>query len=202
MLRIYFKIAHRHLMNGKSFALINVLGLSVGMTAFFLIIQYLSFELSFDQFHQNKDEIYRIVYAQNENGELKNKSAQNFIGIPKLIKDHFPEVKASTGFGRTSSYAGFLFSYLNKLYYEPEPFYQTDSSFFSVFPSLLLKGDPSSVLKDPHDLVISEKMAKKLFGDMDPIGKRIENKSPSYADVSNFLITGVIKDMPYSTKAK
>ncbi len=195
MLQTYFKIACRHIMKGKTFALINIVGLSVGITSFFLIVQYVSFELSYDQFHKNKDEIYRVAYAQNENGELKNKSAQNFIGIPKLIKDHFPEVKASTGFGRTSSYAGFLFSYLNKLYYEPEPFYQTDSSFFSVFPSLLLKGDPSSVLKDPHDLVISEKMAKKLFGNIDPIGKRIENKSPSYADVSDFLVTGVMKDM-------
>jgi len=196
MFQTYFKIACRHIMKGKTFALINTVGLSVGITSFFLIVQYVSFELSYDQFHKNKDEIYRVAYAQNENGELKNKSAQNFIGISKLIKDHFPEVKASTGFGRTSSYAGFLFSYHNKLYYEPEPFYQTDSSFFSVFPSLLLKGDPSSVLKDPHDLVISEKMAKKLFGDMDPIGKRIENKSPSYADVSDFLIAGVMKDMP------
>src|SRR5258706_1374165 len=167
MFQTYFKIAFRHIMKGKTFALINMVGLSVGITSFFLIVRYVSFELSYDQFHKNKDEIYRVAYAQNENGELKNKSAQNFIGIPKLIKDHFPEVKASTGFGRTSSYAGFLFIYLNKLYYEPEPFYQTDSSFFRVFPSLLLKGDPSFVLKDPHDLVVSEKMAKKLFGDMD-----------------------------------
>ncbi len=196
MLLSYFKIANRHFVKGKSFALINVLGLSVGITAFLLIMQYVSFELNFDDFHKNRDEIYRVAYEQYENDEQKNNSARNFAGIRSLIKENFSEVKACTGFDRTAPQAYFIFSYLGKRYYEQESFYQMDSNFFRVFPSLLLKGDPSSVLSDPHNLVLSGKMAKKLFGDADPIGRKIENKSPSYSSVSEFVITGVLKDLP------
>jgi len=196
MFQSYWRIACRQIIKNKSFALINVLGLSVGLTAFVLIIQYVSFELSYDKFHNNASEIYRVAYAQYENGEPKNASARNFIGITSLVKEHFPEVKAATAFDRTSSYAGFLFGYGDRLFFEPESFYQTDSSFFQVFPTLLLQGNPSLVLKDPHDLVLSEKMAWKIFGDEDPIGKKIENRSPSYADAADFVVTGVMKDMP------
>src|SRR5258706_6216827 len=105
MFRSYLKIACRQMVKSKSFALINVLGLSVGLTAFVLIIQYVSFELSYDKFHNNANEIYRVAYAQYQNGELKNTSARNFIGITSLVKEHIPEVKAATGFDRTASYA-------------------------------------------------------------------------------------------------
>jgi len=127
---------------------------------------------------------------------LKNSSVRNFIGLSTLVKEHFPEVKAYTGFDRTSSTAGFLFAIKTRPSTKQNPFYQTDSSFFNVFPSLLLRGDPKTVLKDPHDLVISEKIARKIFGNDNPIGKRLENKSPSYADVSEFVITGILKDVP------
>ena len=86
MFQSYLRIACRKMMRNKSFALINVLGLSVGLTAFVLIIQYVSFELSYDKFHGNANEIYRVAYAQYQNDELKNTSALNFIGITSLVK--------------------------------------------------------------------------------------------------------------------
>jgi putative ABC transport system permease protein len=196
MVQSHFKVAYRHLIKDKSFTAINVVGLSVGITAFLLIMQYVSFELSFDNIHENKDQIYRIAYEQYENGELKNNSARNFVGIQNLLKENFPEVKACTGFDRTSTTAGFLFGYQDKTFYITEPFYQADSNFFKVFPSLLIQGDTASVLKDQHNLVISEKLAKQIFGDANPLGKRLENKSPSFADVSEFVISGVLKDVP------
>jgi putative ABC transport system permease protein len=196
MLVNYFTIAIRHLRRAKTFAAINVLGLSVSITAFLLIMQYVIFQLSFDDIHKNKDEIYRVAFEQYENNELKNNSARNFVGIQHLIRENFPEVSACTGFDRTSANAGFYFAYKGKGFYASEPFYQTDSDFFLVFPSLLASGDPASVLKDPHDLVISEKMARQIFGNTNPIGMRLENRSPSYADVPDFVITGILKDIP------
>ena len=196
VLRSYFRIAVRRLLTNKVFSLINIVGLSVGITAFILIIEYVSFEMSYDQFHINKDEIYRVAYQQYENGEAKNASARNFIGIPSMVSQHFPEVKACTGFDRTDEQAYFLFSYNGKRYYEPGSFYQTDADFFKVFPSLLIKGDPASALKDPHNLVLSQKMAKAIFGHTDPMGKRIENNSPSYSDVDDFIVSGILRDVP------
>ncbi|HTF17478.1 MAG TPA: ABC transporter permease [Chryseolinea sp.] len=101
-----------------------------------------------------------------------------------------------TGFDRTAQQGYFLFSYAGRKFYEPGSFYQTDSSFFQVFPSLLLKGDPTTVLNDHHNLVLSEKLAHSIFGNEDPIGKRLSNGSPSYSQVSDFVITGVMKDVP------
>ncbi len=196
MVGSYFKIAYRHLANGKSIALIHVLGLTVGITAFLLIIQYLSFELSYDRFQANQNEIYRVVYQQYENGAFRNASAKNFQGLTSLLGEQFPEVKASTGFDRTAEQAYFLFVANGRKYYQQGSFYQADSNFFRVFPSMLFHGDPETVLDDPHHLVLSEKMAKQIFGESNPIGKRIENKSPSYSDVTDFVISGIMKEIP------
>lgn len=186
----------RQMSRNKVLSFTNIIGLAVGLCTFFLISQYVSFEMSFDTFHENKNEIYRVVYRQDENGEVKLASARNFAGISKLAKDNLPEVTATTNFDRTSPSATFQFVYKGKNYYQPGSFYQTDEDFFKVFPSLLAKGDPSSALLDPHNLVLSEKMAKLIFGDEDPIGKKIENRSYEFSDVGSFVVTGVMIDAP------
>ncbi len=191
----YLNIAYRHFHRAKLLSLIHVLGLSVGIATFILITVYVNFQKSYDQFYGN-ERIYRVAFEQYENGERKRVSAKNLAGMPSLIKEHLPEIHACTGFDRTATQAYFLFSYNGRRYYEQEPFYQTDSSFFKVFPSLLLQGDPATVLSDPHNLVISQKIAKKIFGEEDPMGKTIQNGSLSYSDVSDFVIAGVMKDLP------
>jgi len=187
MLKSYFKIGYRHLMKGKVFSLINVLGLSIGIAAFFLIVQYASFEFSFDQFHENKNEIYRVAYKQIDNGEVKATSAMNYGSIRPLLKDNFPEIVHTTGFSPMPNNLGFLIKYDNKMFLEPGKFLRADSNFFMVFPSLLVRGNKNSVLHDPHSLVISEKVARKVFGDEDPIGKPISK---------DHVVTGVMKDIP------
>ncbi|HTF17477.1 MAG TPA: hypothetical protein VK658_05355 [Chryseolinea sp.] len=91
MIRSYLKVAYRHVLSNKFLSLINISGLGVGLAAFVLIIQYVGFAISYDDFHANKEQIYRVAYKQYRNGELQNTSAKNFIGIPSLIKEHFPE---------------------------------------------------------------------------------------------------------------
>ncbi len=187
MISHYAKITFRHLMKDKVFSLINVLGLSVGIVAFFLIIQYASFEFSFEQFHENKKEIYRIAYKQFKNGEVKATSAMNYGGFRALLKNNFPEVISTTGFSPMPNNLGFLIKYNNKMFLEPGKFLRADSNFFRVFPSLLLRGNKTSVLHDPHSLIISEKVARKVFGDEDPIGKQISK---------DHIVTGILKDIP------
>jgi putative ABC transport system permease protein len=195
MLKSYFKFAFRHLANNRMFTAINLLGLSVGFSAFFLTVQFVSFETSFDQFHSNKNEIYRIGLDRYENGVLKERSSRNFSGIRRLLKDHFPEVKNYTGFIKIPSNTGFLFRHQGKIYNELGGVLSSDSSFFKVFPSLLISGNPSSVLNTKNDLVISENVAKKLFKSEDPIGKHLE-RIDDHDNGSDFVITGVLKDIP------
>lgn len=195
MLSSYLRIGSRHLVNSKAFTLINVLGLSISIASFFLIVTYIHFELSFDQFHSNKDSIYRIGLKNYSNGELIGSSTRTFPGIRMLLKDHLPEVRGYSGFYKTPANTGFLFRYNGKIHNEPGGILNSDSSFFSVFPSLLWRGDPRTALGKPGNLVISQSVARKLFGDEDPIGKRIE-RVDDHSDGLDFTVSAVLKDIP------
>jgi putative ABC transport system permease protein len=194
MIRNYFTSARRHLLKNKVFSLINICGLAVGMAAFFLIVQYVSFEMSYDQFHENKDEIYRVALKQYENGVIKNTSAKSFSGIQDLIKENCPQVRALTRFMKIPANTGFLFGYDNKIYNEWGGVINADTNFFKVFPSLLTRGDVSTVLKNPNSLVISESIAKKIFGSADPMGQRIDRIDEN--GDAPYVVTGILKDLP------
>jgi putative ABC transport system permease protein len=190
-----FKLAFRHLRRSKVFTLINVLGLSVSLSAFVLITQYISFELSFDQFHENRDVLYRVGLKRYSNGELIETSAKTFTGVRSLLKDNFPEVEAVTGFYKTPANTGFLFRYGGMIRNEPGGWFSADSAFFNVFPSLLLKGDPNTVLKESNSVILSESAAKRIFGDRDPIGQTLE-RVDDRAEGANFVVRGVMRDIP------
>jgi putative ABC transport system permease protein len=196
MFHHYLLSAFRQMSRNKIMSLINMVGLAVGLCAFFLISRYVAFEMSYDTFHENANRIFRVAYSESKNTEARFASAKNFIGIPDLVKQHLPEVTAATGFDHTAQQAYFQFTYKGKNFYEPGSFHQSDENFFKVFPSILAKGDPATVLSDPHNLVLSRKMATLIFGDEDPIGKRIENRSYSYSNVESFVITGIMLDVP------
>ncbi len=196
MLRHFLTTSYRHLSRNRILTGVNVLGLAVGFTTFFFIARYVSFETSYDSFHTNKELIYRVAYHQNEGGEHELVSSLNFTGMPHLIRENLPEVTAATAFDRSVESAYFQFIYNGRTYHQQGSFYQTDSSFFKVFPSFLLRGDPNTVLSDPHNLVISQKMATKFFGSDDPIGKKIENRSYSMSEAASFVITGIMIDAP------
>jgi putative ABC transport system permease protein len=195
MLSNNFKIALRHLRRSKIFTLINILGLSIGISAFILITQYVSYELSFDRFHKNSDNIYRIGLRRYSNGELVETSARTFPGIRGLLKDNFPEVKDATGFYKTPANTGFLFRYKGVIYNESSGWFNSDSSFFNVFPTLLSKGDPNTVLKEPNSLILSERIARKIFGDENPIGQTLD-RVDDHTDGSNYTVRGILKDIP------
>lgn len=195
MILNYLKIAYRHLLQSKTFSVINVAGLAIGLTAFFLIIQYVSFELSYDRFHANSDEIYRVALERHKNGVLQTATAGNFAGLRKLLRENFPEVDAVSGFYKTPANTGLFFRYKGQIYNELGGELNADSAFFHVFSSLLLKGDATTALLDPHSMVLSESMARKIFGDEEPLGQHIQMPNDGDRE-SECVITGVIKDLP------
>lgn len=191
----YFKIAYRHLMNSKAFALINVTGLAVGITAFFLIIQYVSFEMSYDRFYTNSENIYRIGLELYKKSELQTSSSKNFGGLKELISENFPEVDAVTGFYKTPANTGVFFRHNGKIYNELGGKLNTDSTFFKVFSGMLVKGDAATALSERHCIVVSESMAKKIFGDEEPMGQHIQSPNDAGDEIER-VITGVFKDFP------
>lgn len=189
----YFKIAYRHLMHSKIFTLINVLGLTVSITAFFLIIQYVSFETSYDRFYANSERTYRVALERYNNGVIR--SSANFAGLRKLLNEHFPEVDAATGYYKTPANTGVFFKYKGRIYNELGGELNADSSFFRVFPDLLIKGKAATALLEVHSMVLTQSMAQKIFGDDEPIGQVLQMPGDGDRE-TDVVVTGIVKDFP------
>jgi putative ABC transport system permease protein len=193
MLKNYIKIAFRNLWRHKIFSLINITGLAIGMTACILIYLYVSFELSYDSFHRKADRIYRVVADLKTPDEVISHNGPAWAVAPN-IKDEFPEVRS---FVRITNWNDIAVRKGDIKLIEKSITW-ADSSFFEVFDFGLLKGDPHTALKEPHTVVLSEKIARKYFGKTDPIGQTLQ-----FADGSlTAKVTGIMKDIPENSQVK
>ena len=167
MLRNYLRIAFRNLWRHKAFSFLNILGLTIGMSACFLVFLYVRFELSYDNFHSKQDRIYRMVCDIKTPTELlRIPVCSNPMAIN--AKDEFPEVEQFVRFGLQSN----LFRKGDIIFQEDKTGY-TDSTFFEVFDFPLLHGNPATALREPLSVVLSETSAKKYFGTADPMGQHL-----------------------------
>lgn len=186
MIRNFVKVTGRILISHKVFSFINISGLAFGIAACIFMLAYITDELSYDSFHEDSENIYRVV----SNGTIGGTYFEAAVSSPvvaQIMKEDFPEVEDFTRFlpnGRP------LFSYENKNYYEENMIF-AEKNFFQFFSFELLKGDPATVLEAPYSLVISQEMASKYFGNEDPIGKVLKRNSS--VDVT---VTGILKTPP------
>lgn len=192
MLRNYFKIAFRNLWRHRVYSLINILGLTVGMTACFLIFLYVRFEMSYDKFHAKGNRIYRIICDIKTPTETMKPGGPSWAIGPHLMAG-FPEVEATvrtTGDELLVRKGNIKFQETHSLF--------ADSSFFDVFDFKLIKGNPHTVLNEPFHVVFSESAVKKYFGNADPIGQTVLLTGDGFTA----KITGVMKDMPENSMIK
>ena len=192
MLKNYFKIAFRNLWRHRVFSFINILGLTVGMTACFLIFLYVHFELSYDSFHSKANRIYRVVCDIKTPTEVIKAGGPSWAVGPHITQD-FPQVEAAV---RTTDdellvrKGNVKFQELNSLW--------ADSAFFGMFDFKLLKGNPKTVLQEPLSIVFSESAAKKYFGNADPVGQTVLLTGEGFTA----KITGIMKDIPENSTIK
>jgi len=191
MLKNYLKTSWRALSKNKAFTLINILGLTIGMVAFISISLYVQNEYSYDQFHTQKDNIYRLKQNRYNKGELTTEWAAGCTGVGPALANNFPEIKEFVRMTKSQA----LVSYEDKVFKEDFTYY-TNSAFFKVFSIPILKGD-TSVLSKPYHMMISESAAKKYFGDEDPVGKTIRHNG-----VRDYNIGGVYQDIPERSHMK
>src|SRR6185437_1554588 len=194
MLKNYLLFSFRNLWRHRGFSLLNMIGLTVGMTAFFLVFLYVCFELSYDSFHSKADRIYRIVSdVQTPTG------VQHFSGppVPATIgmSRELPEIERTT---RLSLGDNWMVIRGDNEAFETDDVALADSNFFRVFDFPLVKGDPRSALSGPANVVLSETVAKKFFGSTDPMGKVLRLSRGKYP----CTVTGIIKDMPENSHFK
>ncbi len=191
MFKLYFKTALRSILRHRANAIINITGLAVGIAACMLIYMFVHHELSFDHFHRNTKSIYRLVFDYQFPDKLDHLAVAAPVAGSTLKKD-FPDVVNYTS---VSPYSGrLLVKYQGKKFYE-ENIFVADSTFFNVFDYKLVMGDKNTVLNEPNTLVINQSMARKYFGNENPIGKVLEYDN-SDGTFAAYKVTGVFEDVP------
>jgi hypothetical protein len=187
MIKNFFTIAIRNIFKHKAFSFINVTGLAVGLAASLLILLWVQDELSFERFNKDGSDIYRVEEDQFYSGERYHVTVTPFPSGP-VWKEKTPEISEQTRINPRMP--RMLFRQGDKVFYESS-LIAADSSFLEMFSFQLLSGDKSTVLNAPHSILLTEKLARKYFGDNNPIGETItlENKY-------EFMVTGVLKELP------
>jgi putative ABC transport system permease protein len=192
MLKNYLRIAFRNLRRHWAFSLLNILGLTIGMSACFLIFLYVKFELSYDKFHSKGDRIFRMVTDIKTPTETLKWSVAS---APMAInaKLDFPEIEAVVRINPSN-----LLVRKGDLKFQEPNMAFVDSAFLETFDFPLLQGDMHTALREPFSIVISETAAKKYFGTSNPMGQTLILTDGNYSST----IKGVMKDMPSNTQLK
>lgn len=186
MLKNYFKPAWRNLMKNKVFSAINVLGLAIGIAAFLLIVNYLRFEYSFDEFNANKDRIYRVPMIETEKGGKPQSFAFTYPALAPAMKKDFPEVQEAIRFRRRSG----VVQHNDQKIVESGLIYYVDTAVFSVFSFEFEKGSAATAFRQLNDAVITHSTAVKYFGKENPVGKNL------FYNNEDYVVTAVLKDVP------
>jgi putative ABC transport system permease protein len=194
LLKNYLKTAFRNIRKHKGYAFINIAGLAVGMACCILIMLFVFDELSYDRFHENHDRIYRVTRKWfNDDGVVNLHLGHVAPPVAPLLKNDFPEIEYAV---RILQQGRLLVGRDSEFFEEPR-FFFAEEDIFEVFSFPLTAGDPETALQDPFSIIISEEMAKKYFGDEEPIGKPLHIQvGPQKADM---MVTGVMENIPQNS---
>lgn len=193
MIRNYIKTAWRNLVKNKFYSIINIAGLTLGLAVGILILLWVQDELSFDSFHKNAANIYRLEISGGT-GKSKQIFTAGVAPIGPLAKQQLPDVINQVRLTGNGFYS--LYKYQDKVFGDELAMF-TDPSFFSIFDFSLIKGNNSKPFTDDNSVVITKTTAAKFFGDADPIGKTIVADGKQ-----NLTVSGVIADFPKNSSMR
>lgn len=197
MLKNQLKLAFRNIIRNGTYSLINILGLTLGLASALLLVVYINHELSYDKFHQDSDQIYRVSETVPLGDGLKY-IASTSMALSIHLRVDYPELEAVTYFSRPQqsdvNYKG------NRLY--EDRIHVVDEEFFKVFDFEFLDGSEETSLKNVNTIVITASTANKYFGDENPVGKILRINQIWNGRDMPFTVTGVLKDMPANSHFK
>ncbi|OEK02794.1 ABC transporter permease [Roseivirga sp. 4D4] len=199
MFKSYFKIAWRNIVKKKTYSILNIFGLGLGIACCFLIFMFVQDEKSYDTYHEKGERIYRVTHGYKPPGGNEEDAKANTFWVwanarvgPALL-DYFPEIDKIAQFSGRSD---LLLRNGDNLYQEEGVFFM-DSTVFDVFSWKLLEGDPETALTAPFSIVLTETTAKKYFGDQDAIGKVLKGSaSAGRSNAGDYVVTGIMEDIP------
>jgi putative ABC transport system permease protein len=188
MLKNYLKIAFRNIKNNKVFSAINIVGLAIGMASCIVIMLFVFYENSFDKMHTKN--LYRLDEVQKFPGMVASqKVALSMYPMGPSLKNDYPDIRNFVRVRRMQT----IGLNLGDKRVELKEALWTDGNFFEMFDFKLIEGEKSSVLKDPKTVVLSQKSAKSIFGDQDPMGKSVVRYD---SDTVTYKVTGIMEDVP------
>ena len=191
MIRNFFKVAFRNMKKHKFFAIINIFGLSIGISACLFIAMYISDELSYDRFFPNSEQIYRMnLHGKLAGQEIYTSSSNS--QIPITLETEIPEVEEAT---RMFQFGEWVFRKGDMIFTERKV-YAADSGFFDVFKLDFIEGDARGALTGPQKMVLTKSVAEKYFGNKPAVGEIMTLGN----DKKEYMITGVINDLPHNTQ--
>jgi putative ABC transport system permease protein len=185
MLRNLIKTAIRHILKHMGYSILNILGLTLGISSALFLIIYVADEVSYDRYHEKADRIYRVSTKITEPDDQFTWNVAQIPFGPQVVQD-YPDVQS---FVRFINMPRALYKYEDKEFNE-ENFFYVDSTLFDIFSYEVIKGDVKAALLEPKKIVLTEKIAAKYFGKTDPIGKNLT------AGTNSYEVVGVIKDVP------
>lgn len=189
MIKNYLLIAFKNFKKQKLFSVINILGLTIGITSCLMIFLFIMNEYSYDNFHKNGKDIYRVMRVGNVNGEQRNIPYLSPPYAPALLNDYPESIKKAVRVFPDND----LIRY-KEISFNEKNIYLTDANFFEFFDFQLLKGNPATVLKEPSSIVLTETTAEKYFGNEDPIGKILVFNTDQ-----QLKVTGIAADVPVNS---
>src|SRR6056297_3949400 len=193
MFKNFLKVSIRNLVRNKTYSFINILGLSIGMVCSILITLFIVDELSYDRYHENADNIYRVGLSGSFGGnELKayvtgSPAGQTFV-------EQIPEVLISTRVVKASFTSTEMVVKIDERQYLEKNVFYVDSTFFDIFDVDFIYGNSQGALSSPYEVILSESTARKYFGNTDVVGKLIQLYGYEY------LITGIVEDTPSNSR--
>lgn len=188
MFKNYFKIAWRNIWNNKLFSFINLFGLAIGIACCAIIFLYVNWELSYDTYNTNLDRVYRVTTKLKQPKKTEYFAPSSPM-MSATIKANLPEVEQILRFNDARR----SISYNSKKIIDNKISY-ADSSLFNFFTFQIVEGDAKQALNKPYSIVLTESIAKKIFGKESAFGKMIQ-----YGDTINLMVTAIIKDIPINT---
>jgi putative ABC transport system permease protein len=192
MIKNYFTSLFRYVAKNKAFTLINVVGLAMGMVACMFIAQFVLHELSYDAFLDKKDRIFRLQLDRYNKGELTTRWAAGAGGVGPDVKANFPEVKRYVRLHEGNATLSF-----GDTFFQEDHLYFASDDFFRIFSIPLIEGTDSLVLHDPFTIVLSRSLARKYFGDTNPIGKTLKTNGRR-----EYVVSGIFEDLPATSHMK
>ncbi len=197
MLNHHFKIICRNLFSNKLHSVINIAGLAVGISSFILILLYVNHELTFDRFHKNFNNIYKLTLGNN---------FYTMAPFAVVLKDKVPEIEkiARIDFqmgGGKSPLLRVKTGNETKTFQVNDIIY-ADSTFFDIFSFRVIHGDAKRSLTEPNSIVLTESTANKIFGNDDPVGKTIEFIGTNENPRLNYTVSAIVKDIPANSSIK